>query len=62
MLELKHIHIKETIYTDKVTVHCLIVETEVTAFKTAVVELLNGQVEFTDGPISYHEQLVEADQ
>ncbi|EOS8056910.1 YigZ family protein [Enterococcus hirae] len=62
MLELKHIPIKETIYTDKVTVHCLIVETEVTAFKTAVVELLNGQVEFTDGPISYHEQLVEADQ
>ena len=50
------------IYIDKVTVHCLIVETEVTAFKTAVVELLNGQVEFTDGPISYHEQLVEADQ
>lgn len=62
MLELKHIPIKETIYTDKVTVRCLIVETEVTAFKTAVVELLNGQVEFTDGPISYHEQLVEADQ
>ncbi len=57
-LELNKLTIKETIYTDKVSVNCLITEEDVASFKKSIVELLNGQVEFTDGPVSYHEQLI----
>ncbi|OJG78683.1 hypothetical protein RV14_GL001145 [Enterococcus ratti] len=59
-LELKKIPIKEISYTEKVTATCLISKKEIAAFKASVVELLNGQVEFTKGALSYYEQLLES--
>lgn len=59
LLALQQISIKDTVYTDRVTVTCLIHEKEVTLFKYSVVELLNGQVSFTEGSVSYHEQLIK---
>ncbi|MBX9041173.1 YigZ family protein [Enterococcus durans] len=55
---LNQLTIKETNYTDKVTVVCLVTEDSVASFKESIIELMNGQVSFTDGAVSYHEQLV----
>ncbi|MDT2835451.1 YigZ family protein [Enterococcus durans] len=57
-LTLNQLTIKETNYTDKVTVVCLITEDSVASFKESIIELMNGQVSFTDGAVSYHEQLI----
>lgn len=57
-LDLHQLKIKETNYTDKVTVICLVTEDNVTSFKESIIELMNGQVSFTDGAVSYHEQLI----
>lgn len=57
-LELNQLMIKETDYTDKVTVVCLVTEDSVASFKESIIELMNGQVSFTDGAVSYHEQLI----
>lgn len=58
-LLLQQIPIKETNYTDKVTVHCFVNENEVDSFTDLVIELLNGQVTLTKESVSYHEQLIE---
>lgn len=57
-LELQQVTVKETRYTDQVIVVCMINETNISQFEAAVTELLNGQVVFEKGPISYHEQLI----
>ena len=57
-LTLNQLTIKETNYTDKVTVVCLVTEDSVASFKESIIELMNGQVSFTDGAVSYHEQLI----
>ncbi|MBO0481623.1 YigZ family protein [Candidatus Enterococcus courvalinii] len=57
-LELQQVTVKETRYTDQVIVVCMVNETEGSQFKAAVTELLNGQVSFEKGPISYYEQLI----
>lgn len=54
--------VKDTLYTDQVTVICFVKETEVPSFTSSLIELLNGQVQFTEGPVSYHEQLIPSDQ
>lgn len=50
---------KEIRYTEKVIVVCMINEKEVSAFQEAIIELLSGQVTFTEGAVSYHEQLIQ---
>lgn len=57
-LTLQQFVINNITYTDNVTVDCLIIKEKVPKFKQAVVELLSGQVEFTDKEISYHEQFL----
>lgn len=57
-LELQQVTVKETRYTDQVIVVCMVDETDIPQFKATVTELLNGQVTFEKGPISYHEKLI----
>lgn len=57
-LELQQVTVKETRYTDQVIVVCMVDETDISQFKATVTELLNGQVTFEEGPISYHEKLI----
>ncbi|MDK4351434.1 YigZ family protein [Enterococcus thailandicus] len=57
-LELQQVTVKETRYTDQVIVVCMVDETDISQFKATVTELLNGQVTFEKGPISYHEKLI----
>lgn len=57
-LELQQVTVKETRYTDQVIVICMVDETDISQFKATVTELLNGQVTFEKGPISYHEKLI----
>lgn len=57
-LELQQVTVKETRYTDQVIVVCMVDETGISQFKATVTELLNGQVTFEKGPISYHEKRI----
>lgn len=57
-LELKQITLKETRFTEEVQVVCLIDEEAVPAFKAAIIDLLSGQVTFTEGAKSYQESLI----
>ncbi|AII40324.1 MULTISPECIES: YigZ family protein [Enterococcus] len=57
-LELQHFFIKEIQYTDQVIVICAVDEKNADSFKESIIELLNGQVQFEEGPVSYHEQLI----
>lgn len=58
-LALQQVNVKEIRYTEKVIVVCMINEKEVSAFQKAIIELLSGQVTFTEGAVSYHEQLIQ---
>lgn len=58
-LELQQVNVKEILYTDKVIVVCMVNEKEITAFQESIIELLSGQVNFTEGAVSYYEQLVQ---
>ncbi|MGM9904389.1 YigZ family protein [Enterococcus hirae] len=58
-LELQQVTVKEILYTDKVNISCMINQKEVDSFKDSVIELLSGQVAFTEGPVSYHEQQIQ---
>ncbi|MGG5358977.1 MULTISPECIES: YigZ family protein [unclassified Enterococcus] len=60
-LTLKNHTVKETLYTDNVTVVCLIDENELSVVKEELTDLLNGQVQFDEGERLYNEQLVTAE-
>ncbi|MGX6962200.1 YigZ family protein [Vagococcus xieshaowenii] len=52
--------ISETTFTEKVTVHVMVNETEVTTFEEAVTNLLNGQIQLTLGDTNYFEEPINA--
>lgn len=47
--------LKETTYGEQVDVLCLVDEATTEQFMSEVIDLLNGQVIFKEGPCSYHE-------
>lgn len=47
--------IKDTLFTDKVTVICAVDEEKVSDFEAEMIDLLQGQVTITLGEIAYHE-------
>lgn len=55
-LEQQHYTIKDTQFSEKIDVLCLVDETEVASFQAAIVDLLNAQVDFAEGETSYFEQ------
>lgn len=54
-LEQNEITVKDTLFTETVTVLCLIDENQVAGFSAQVVDLLSGQVTFKEGAVSYNE-------
>ncbi|MGH1832295.1 YigZ family protein [Enterococcus gilvus] len=51
--------VKDTQFTDKVLVTCMVDEDQLAVFKTHVIDLLNGQVELTLGEVAYSEQIIQ---
>lgn len=50
--------IKEILYTDKVTIACLVKEEEIEKFYTEMIEWVSNQVTFQEGLKSYHESRI----
>lgn len=50
---------KDTQFTDRVVVTCMVDENQVDDFEAQVTDLLNGQVSFTTGEVTYHEQIIQ---
>ncbi|MGG5370023.1 YigZ family protein [Enterococcus sp. AZ196] len=55
----EHLSVKDTQFTDQVVVTCMVDENKVTDFESQVTDLLNGQVSFKTGEVTYHEQLIQ---
>lgn len=51
--------VKETQFTDQVVVTCMVDDNKIADFEAQVTDLLNGQVRFTTGELTYHEQLIQ---
>ncbi len=51
---------KETLFTEKITVICLVDEEKVTQFIEEITELLSGQFTYEEGDTSYHEIAVSS--
>ncbi|GCF93412.1 YigZ family protein [Enterococcus florum] len=58
-IDLQQIAVKETQFTDQVIVLCLVNESTLEDFKHQVIDLLNGQVQFEEGVVRYHEQPIK---
>lgn len=54
-LEQHEYTIKETLFAEDVSLQCMIDEALTEQFKTQVIDLLSGQVTFSEGPTSYFE-------
>lgn len=54
----ENLAVKDTQFTDRVVVTCMVDENQVDDFEAQVTDLLNGQVSFTTGEVTYHEQLI----
>ena len=55
----ENIDVKDTQFTDRVVVICMVDENQVDDFEAQVTDLLNGQVSFTTGEVTYHEQIIQ---
>lgn len=55
----EHLAVKETQFTDQVVVTCMVDDNKIADFEAQVTDLLNGQVRFTTGELTYHEQLIQ---
>ena len=55
----ENLAIKDTQFTDRVVVICMVDENQVDDFEAQVTDLLNGQVSFTTGEVTYHEQIIQ---
>lgn len=55
----ENLAVKDTQFTDRVVVTCMVDENQVDDFEAQVTDLLNGQVSFTTGEVTYHEQLIQ---
>lgn len=51
--------VKDTQFTDQVVVTCMVDENQIANFEAQVTDLLNGQVTFKTGAVTYHEQLIQ---
>ena len=54
----ENLAVKDTQFTDRV-VTCMVDENQVDDFEAQVTDLLNGQVSFTTGEVTYHEQIIQ---
>ncbi|KAF1295768.1 YigZ family protein [Enterococcus sp. JM4C] len=57
-LELNQYVIKETLYTEAITVIAMVDQAELAVFQASITDLLNGQVTFEEGETSYVETLI----
>lgn len=55
----ENLAVKDTQFTDRVVVTCMVDEQQVDDFEAQVTDLLNGQVSFTTGEVTYHEQIIQ---
>ena len=55
----ENLAVKDTQFTDRVVVTCMVDENQVDDFEAQVTDLLNGQVSFTTGEVTYHEQVIQ---
>ena len=55
----ENLAVKDTQFTDRVVVTCMVDENQVADFEAQVTDLLNGQVRFTTGEVTYHEQIIQ---
>lgn len=55
----ENLAVKDTQFTDQVVVTCMVDEQQVDDFEAQVTDLLNGQVSFTTGEVTYHEQIIQ---
>lgn len=55
-LEAKELTVKDTEFTDTVRVICLVDENQLTALQEEIIDLLSGQVSFSEGAKSYEEK------
>ena len=55
----ENLAVKDTQFTDRVVVTCMVDENQVDDFEAQVTDLLNGQVSFTTGEVTYHEQIIQ---
>ena len=55
----ENLAVKDTQFTDRVVVTCMVDENQVADFEAQVTDLLNGQVSFTTGEVTYHEQIIQ---
>lgn len=55
----ENLAVKDTQFTDRVVVNCMVDEHQVDDFEAQVTDLLNGQVSFTTGEVTYHEQIIQ---
>ena len=55
----ENLAVKDTQFTDRVVVICMVDENQVADFEAQVTDLLNGQVSFTTGEVTYHEQIIQ---
>lgn len=55
----ENLAVKDTQFTDRVIVTCMVDENQVADFEAQVTDLLNGQVSFTTGEVTYHEQIIQ---
>lgn len=55
----ENLAVKDTQFTDRVIVTCMVDENQVDDFEAQVTDLLNGQVSFTTGEVTYHEQIIQ---
>lgn len=53
--------VKDTQFTDHVVVTCMVDEDQISNFEAQVTDLLNGQVSFETGEVTYHEQLIQGE-
>lgn len=56
-LEQAGITVKDTLFTDQVTVICMVAKKEVPTFEAAITDLLSGQVQLERGETTYFETL-----
>ncbi|WP_181236293.1 YigZ family protein [Enterococcus avium] len=55
----ENLAVKDTQFTNRVVVTCMVDENQVDDFEAQVTDLLNGQVSFTTGEVTYHEQIIQ---
>ena len=55
----ENLAVKDTQFTDRVVVAYMVDEHQVDDFEAQVTDLLNGQVSFTTGEVTYHEQIIQ---